>query len=48
MTLLDGKQTAQFIKDEIRTELELISLKGFRKPQNICRQQRKEQHSFRF
>ena len=36
MTLLDGKQTAQFIKDEIRTELELITIKGFRKPHLVA------------
>ena len=36
MTLLDGKQTAQFIKDEIRAELELITIKGFRKPHLVA------------
>jgi methylenetetrahydrofolate dehydrogenase (NADP+)/methenyltetrahydrofolate cyclohydrolase len=36
MTLLDGKQTAEIIKEEIRAELHSITKKGFRKPHLVA------------
>jgi methylenetetrahydrofolate dehydrogenase (NADP+)/methenyltetrahydrofolate cyclohydrolase len=36
MTLLDGKQTAEIIKEEIRSELDSITKKGFRKPHLVA------------
>jgi methylenetetrahydrofolate dehydrogenase (NADP+)/methenyltetrahydrofolate cyclohydrolase len=36
MTLLDGKQTAEIIKEEIRKELDSITNKGFRKPHLVA------------
>ena len=36
MTLLDGKQTAEIIKEEIRAELDSITKKGFRKPHLVA------------
>lgn len=36
MILLDGKQTAQYIKDEIRAELEIITKNGHRKPHLVA------------
>lgn len=36
MTLLDGKQTAESIKEEIRQELDIITQKGYRKPHLVA------------